>query len=142
MAERFASVILDNEAVVALFDTDHRKHRDVLPYMDAVATRRRRESGVRVYVPVAVRVEAGWDRTAASASVINRVAGAEDVPLSGDAANHATRLVQATRVSVVDATVAVTAAAVPHPVAILTSDTDDMERLKAEIGGDVRVIRI
>ncbi|MBA2495835.1 MAG: hypothetical protein H0V33_01850 [Acidimicrobiia bacterium] len=65
-------VFLDNEAVHALADPGHRKHRTVLAHLAVVARRRRRGLGQRVVVPTAVRVEAGWDRHDPAAAVINR----------------------------------------------------------------------
>lgn len=50
----------------------------------------------RVLVPVAVRIEAGWDRGDPDAAVVNRVSGARDVPLTSDAAKTAQRLHAAT----------------------------------------------
>ena len=56
------TVVLDNEAVQALADPAHRKHRRVLAVVEAVAARHLRRSGsVRLVVPTSVRVEAGWD---------------------------------------------------------------------------------
>ena len=45
-------------------------------------------------------------------------------------------------VSVVDATVAQVAEASPKPVAILTSDVSDMQRLAAFIEGEIRVVHL
>lgn len=136
------TVVLDNEAVAALTDPRHPKHRTLLPYLEGIAQRRARKPSQRVLVPVAVRVEAGWDRTSRKAAVINRVSGARDVSLTGEAANSAQRLRAATGVSVVDATVGEAAEAAPKPVVILTSDVDDMRALAARIPGEVRVERV
>jgi predicted nucleic acid-binding protein len=136
------TIILDNEAVVALLDVTHPKHRSVLPFLEGTAQRRSRNPARRVLVPVAVRVEAGWDRHSAGAAVINRVSGATDVPLDADSADGAQRLRQAAGVSVVDAAVAEVARTARPPVVILTSDVDDMTRLARAIGGDIRVVRV
>ena len=66
-------MVLDNEAVQALVELTHPKHRAVLAHVEAVVTSRKRGSATRLLVPTSVRVEAGWDRTRAEAAVINRV---------------------------------------------------------------------
>jgi hypothetical protein len=142
MAQPVATIVLDNEAVAALLDTRHPKHRTALTYLEGIAQRRIRDPQRRVLVPVAVRVEAGWDRTDPQAAGINRTSGARDVPLTGEAANAAQRLRAATGVSVVDSSVAEAASSAPKPVVILTSDVDDMRSLASHLEGDVRVIRI
>jgi hypothetical protein len=142
MPARAATVILDSEAVTALSDVRHPKHRALLPYLEGTAQRRSRNTLQRVLVPVAVRIEAGWDRTDPKAAVVHRVSGARDVPLTGDAANKAERLRAATGVSVVDATVGEAADAAPKPVVILSSDVDDVRKLAELIRGDIRVVRV
>lgn len=97
---------------------------------------------IRVLVPVAVRVEAGWDRTAATAADINRISAAVDVDLRRAGADRAVQLRQAADVSVVDATVGQAAESATHPAVILTSDVDDMTRLAGRLDGEVRVIGI
>ncbi len=62
-------VILDNEAVLALADPGHRKHRQVVSQAQVVADRKRRAAAIQVVVPTAVRVEAGWDRTSPGVGV-------------------------------------------------------------------------
>lgn len=114
-----ATVILDSEAVAVLSDAGHRKHRALLAYLEGIAQRRARNPSHRVLVPVAVRIEAGWDRTDPKATVVNRVSGARDVALTGKAANTAQQLRAATGVSVVDATVGEAANTAPKPVVIL-----------------------
>ena len=54
-------VLLDNEAVQALEDPTHPKHRRVVAQAQVVAQRKRRAASIEVVVPTAVRVEAGWD---------------------------------------------------------------------------------
>ena len=97
---------------------------------------------LRVLVPVAVRVEAGWDRTAATAADINRISAAIDVELRRAGADRAVQLRQVADVSVVDATVVQAAESATHPAVILTSDVDDMTRIAAALDGDVRVVGI
>ncbi|MGI8575939.1 MAG: hypothetical protein ACR2MA_11525 [Egibacteraceae bacterium] len=136
-------MVLDNEAVQALLDPTHRKHRTVLAYLEVRNQRQRgRRVNHRVLVPVGVRIEAGWDRTAATAADINRISAAVDVDLRRAGADRAVQLRQTADVSVVDATVGQTAESAQHPAVILTSDIDDMTRLAATLEGTVRVIGI
>jgi hypothetical protein len=136
-------MILDNEAVHALLDPTHRKHHTVLAHLEVRNQRQRgRRENIRVLVPVAVRVEAGWDRTAATAADINRISAAVDVELRRGGADRAVQLRQTAEVSVVDATVGQAAESATHPAVILTSDIDDMTRLADTLEGDVRVIGI
>jgi hypothetical protein len=79
-------VMLDNEAMQALRDPAHPKHRHVVSHAQAVASRKRRAAAIEVVVPTAVRVEAGWDRTSPAWAFPNHLRIA-DVPL--DAANAA-----------------------------------------------------
>lgn len=136
-------MILDNEVVQALADPTHRKHRAVLAYLEVRNQRqRRRRVTSQVLVPVAVRIEAGWDRTATTAADINRLSAAVDVDLRPAGADRAAQLKQAAGVSVVDATVGEAAESAEDPAVILTSDVDDMTRLTAIVDGDVRVVGI
>lgn len=136
-------MILDNEAVQALADPTHRKHRAVLAYLEVRNQRqRRRRVTSQVLVPVAVRIEAGWDRTATTAADINRLSAAVDVDLRPAGADRAAQLKQAAGVSVVDATVGEAAESAEDPAVILTSDVDEMTRLTAIVDGDVRVVGI
>jgi len=136
-------MVLDNEAVQALLDPTHRKHRAVLAHLEVRSQRQRgRRMSIQVLVPVAVRVEAGWDRTAATAADINRISAAVDVELRRTGADRAVQLRQAAEVSVVDATVGQAAESTTHPAVILTSDVDDMTRLAGTLEGDVRVVGI
>jgi hypothetical protein len=125
-------VILDNEAVRALLSTTHPKHRRVLAHMDVIARRkardRRRAAAIVVVVPTPVRVEAGWDRTAARAALANGL-GIDDVPLGSDDANVAASVRNrlGPTVSVVDAHVgAVVARFAERDITLLTSDPVDM----------------
>jgi hypothetical protein len=136
-------MVLDNEAVQALLDPTHHKHRAVLAHLEVRNQRqRRRRVSLQVLVPVAVRVEAGWNRTAATAADINRISAAIDVDLQRAGADRAAQLRKTADVSVVDATVGQAAEAAAQPAVILTSDTDDMTRLAATLEGNVRVVGI
>jgi predicted nucleic acid-binding protein len=95
-----------------------------------------------VLVPVAVRVEAGWDRSSRDAALLNRISRAQDSMLDGRAANRAAAIRRNAGVSVVDATVAAAAERAARPVAILTSDAADLRRLAGLVENDVRVVRL
>jgi hypothetical protein len=138
-----ATLVFDNEAVQALADVNHHKHRRALAFIEAAnqrAGRRRRQ--VSVVVPVTVRVEAGWDRRAPMYAAVNRISRARDAVVDGPAADRASELRGQTCVSVVDATVVQAAEVSPGPAAILTSDSSDMRRLAALVEGDVRVLQL
>ena len=53
-------VVLDCEAVQALRDPGHPRHRRVVSQAQVVANRKRRAVAIQMVVPTAVRVEAGW----------------------------------------------------------------------------------
>jgi len=138
-----ATLVLDNEAVQALADVHHRKHRRALAFVEVANQRSaRRRGALAVRVPVAVRVEAGWDRSAPGAALVNRISRARDVVLDARAANRAAELRAQTGVSVVDATVAQASEAASGPVTIVTSDPTDMQRLASIVENDVRVVRL
>lgn len=138
-----ATLVLDNEAVQALADVQHRKHRRALAFVEAANQRSaRRRGAMAVLVPVAVRVEAGWDRSAPGAALLNRISRARDVLLDAHAANRAAELRGQTGVSVVDATVGQASESASGPVAILTSDPAYMQRLASRIANEVRVVRL
>ncbi len=122
-------VLLDNEAVQALRDPAHRKHRRVLGELEFAFRRAVRTLRVRVAVPAAVRVEAGWDRAAPAWAFINRFPIA-DIPLDRDHADTAAGIVKRTGVSVADAHLgAAIQAAVNDHVLVLTSDPGDIRRV-------------
>jgi hypothetical protein len=138
-----ATIVLDNEAVQALADANHRKHRRALAFVEATNERSgRRRQPLSVVVPVTVRIEAGWDRRAPEAARLNRISRARDVVLDGRAADGAAGLRRQTGVSVVDATVARVAEASTGPVTILSSDASDMGRLAALVEGNIRVAHL
>lgn len=119
-------VLLDNEALQALADTSHPKHRRVLSHVQVVAQRTRRAVPIRLVVPTSVRVEAGWDRTAARWAFPNRLR-ITDGALDTTHADTAAAIRQRTGVSVVDAHLgAAMASAVPDRVTVITSDPQDM----------------
>jgi hypothetical protein len=120
------SIVLDNEAVQALSDPVSAKHRAVVAHLAAVVARRRRGRVVDVVVPTAVRVEAGWDRTAPSAAAINRFR-VGDHALDSPCANVAAQIQRATSAGVADAHLGATVRRLSsNEVVVLTSDPDDI----------------
>lgn len=135
-----SALVLDNEAVGALRDTGHPKHLAVVAHLQAVVGRRRRGASTDVVVPTAVRAEAGWDRSSASAAAINRFR-VRDVPLDPIRTDLAAAIVVREQVSVADAHVgACVAAAGWTDVVVLTSDPGDMTRVCAPVS--IRAVRI
>lgn len=134
------ALLLDHEAVQALRDEHHPKHRQVLAHLTGIAGRRRRGREVSAVVPTSVRVEAGWDRTQPEAAAINRLR-VVDHTLDAASADVATAIAEELAVSVADAHVGAVIRSLPHDeVVVLTSDPDDIAR----VAGDrpVRPIRI
>lgn len=131
-------LVLDNEAVQALRDPHHRRHRHALALVEVTVGRGRRQSGPAPVVPTAVRVEAGWDRCAPRAAAINRFQ-IVDTPLDGGVADRAAAVLGALRVSVADSHLAATAATLGR-CAIVTRDVDDMRRIADHIGGPITVV--
>jgi len=125
-------VVLDNEAVQALASPRHQKHQRVLGYMEAVERRKRHAAAISLLVPAAVRVEAGWDRTAAQWAFLNRLR-IMDVSLDGAHANTAAAIHEQARVSVADAHVGATVRLAPNAdIAVITSDPGDMRRIAGD----------
>ena len=131
-------LILDNAAVAALLSM---KKSD--PARKAVVTALAAANGSR-WVPTAVRVEAGWRRSAPSAADANRLMPATtDASLDATAADRAVTLRSTVpRASVVDATVAVAAERAGDSgdvVEILTSDEADLKALAAQLTTTAKV---
>lgn len=125
------TIILDNEAVQALSHPDHAKHRAVVAHLAGAVARRRRGANVRTVVPTAVRVEAGWDRSAGSAAAIDRFR-VVDAVLDTTIANAGAEIVGRTGVSVADAHVGATVQSfVADDVVVITSDPEDMARVSS-----------
>lgn len=128
---RLRALILDNEAVQALSQPAHDKHRVVVAHLAGVVTRRRKGVNVTAMVPTAVRVEAGWDRSDPRAATVNRFR-VVDRALDTAAADTAAEIVGYTSAGVADAHVgAVVRALSTYEVVVLTSDPDDMVRVSA-----------
>ena len=119
-------VVLDNEAVQALADTTHRKHRQVVSHIQVVAGRKRRAAAIDLVVPTAVRVEARWDRTSPAWAFPNHLR-ITDIPLDTASANTAAAIRNRTGVSVADAHLgAVIQSAPAGQITVVTSDPGDM----------------
>jgi len=136
------TVILDNEAVQALIDPAHHKHRRLLATIEAVATRNLRRAGsVRLLVPTTVRVEAGWDRQARGSAVINQLR-VGDVALDSAAADLAARVRTELGVSIADSHVAVVLGTEPGPHAVVTSDAEDIRRIAGMVGVLPAIVKV
>lgn len=135
MKRRPGTVVLDNEAVTALADVRHSKHASVLAVLEVANQRQARNERLRVLVPTAVRVEAGWERTDDGAAQLNRISRAVDSLLDTVAANRCVQLRRLVpEASVVDTSVAQAAeAAALQPVTIVTSDAGDIGRLAGHL---------
>jgi hypothetical protein len=133
-------IVLDNEAVQALSDPSHKKHVHVMSHVRVVADRKSRGLSIRIVVPTAVRVEAGWDRTVPAWAFLNRLL-IGDITLDGINANIAASIRQDVRVSVADAHIgAVIQATTATRVTVITSDPGDVRRVAAD--REVNVITI
>ena len=129
-------VVLDCEAVQALRDPGHPKHRRGVSQAQVVATRKRRAAAIQMVVPTAVRVEVGWDRTSPAWVFPNRLRIA-DSPLDTASANIAASIRDRTGVSVADSHMGtVIQSASDGQITVVTSDPGDMRR----VAGDKNVI--
>jgi hypothetical protein len=129
-------VVLDCEAIQALRDPGHSKHRRVVSQAQVVANRKRRAVAIQMVVPTAVRVEAGWDRTSPAWVLPNRLRIADN-PLDTTNANTAAFIRDRTGVSVADSHIGAVIQSAPHSqITVVTSDPGDM-RL---VAGDKNVI--
>ncbi len=137
---RARTAVLDNEAIQALSDVCHRKHRRALAALEVVAARNLGKAGsVRLVVPTAVRVEAGWDRRRRDAGLINRFP-AEDAGLDSGSADRAAGIRIALDVSVADAHIGAVIEDARRPVAVLTSDAAGLRRIAAHLGVAVNAV--
>lgn len=126
------TVLLDNEAVQALGTSSHSKHRRVVAYAQVVADRKRRAADVRLVVPTAIRVEAGWSRTSSSWAFANHLR-ITDAALDTTAADLAAVIRTDTGVSVADAHLGAVIQSRPaEGVTVLTSDPEDMRRVAGD----------
>jgi hypothetical protein len=131
------TLVLDNEAIQALLTTGHPKRRKLMGHLEVVAKHR-----ARVLVPVAVRVEAGWDRRSPQAAGANRMP-VVDWPLTTGGANVAAELAaELAGLSVADASIGAVLEEVTEselPVTVLTSDQSDMQRIAGYLNVAVTV---
>ena len=134
------TVVLDIEAVQALSDPHSSTHRTVVAHLAGVVARRRRGRVVEVIVPTAVRVEAAWDRTTATAAAINRFP-IRDHALDTRSADVAARIQGDTSTGVADAHLGATVRSLSSTeVVVLTSDPDDIALVCAPV--PVTIVRI
>lgn len=133
-------VVLDNEAVQALADPTHRKHRQVVSHVQVVVSRKRRAAAIEVVVPTAVRVEAGWDRTSPTWAFPNHLR-ISDIHLDAAYASTAAAIRSRTGISVADAHLgAVIQSAPTDQITIVTSDPGDMRLVAGDINITVAAI--
>ena len=119
-------VVLDCEAVQALRDPGHAKHRRVVSQAQVVANRKGRAVAIQLVVPTAVRVEAGWDRTSPAWVFPNRLRIA-DSPLDTASASTGAGIRDRTGVSVADSHIGAVIQSAPHSqITVVTSDPGDM----------------
>src|SRR5215813_13547568 len=119
-------VVLDCEAIQALRDPGHPKHRRVVSHAQVVASRKRRAVAIQMVVPTAVRVEAGWDRTS-PAWVFTNWLRITDRPLDTVSANIAAGIRAWTGVSVADSHLGAVIQSAPHgQITVVTSAPGDM----------------
>lgn len=124
------AVILDNEAVQAILRENHPKFRSVAARIEAARWRAHSRTRLSLHVPTTVQVEAGWDRTSASAARLNRYPIRLDA-LDREHANEAARVVTEARVSPAHAHVGVLSQrlrSIGQRVIVLTSDLDAVVR--------------
>jgi hypothetical protein len=135
------TVLLDNEAVQALMDPDHAKHRRALAFVQVTAGRKKKATAIEVEVPTSVRVEAGWDRTAPEAAFINLLR-IRDVALDTKAADLAAGLAKTHGVSVARAHIgaATRGREGSADITILSSDPGDMRAVAGT--SNVTVVRL
>lgn len=120
------TVILDNEAIQALTDSTHAKHRTVVAHLAGAVSRRRRGTLVDAVVPTTVRVEAGWDRSTPGAAAINRFR-LHDRVLDAPTANLAASIQRRCGRGPADAHIGATVRSVSSgDVVVLTSDPTDI----------------
>lgn len=125
-------VILDNEAVQALQDPAHPKHRQVVSHAQVVASRKRRAVAIEMVVPTTVRVEAAWDRTSAAWAFPNRLRIA-DISLDTSSASAAAAIRSRTGVSVADAHIGAAIQSTPaDQITVITSDPHDMRLVASD----------
>lgn len=100
--------------------------------MEAVERFKRQAASISLVVPAAVRVEAGWDRTAPQWAFLNRLR-IMDVPLDAAPANLAAAIHEQAQVSVADAHIGATVqSAANADITVVTSDPADIRRASGD----------
>lgn len=136
------ALVFDNEAAQALVDPRHPKHRGVMGFVAAHATRARRQrTGLALLLPTVVRVEAGLDRRATTTTALGRLR-VRDVVLDSGRADRAVGLRRLAPGSLVDACVAEAAASEAASVTVLTADLTDLPALLAAASSSSQVHRV
>lgn len=135
-----AALVLDNEALQALADPRHSKHRVMLEKIAAVKYESGRGASVRVVTPTAVRVEALVSRRTAGTASLGRF-NVQDIALDSTRTDRCVTLAAAASATAVDATVAEAAEgeARTRLVSVYTSDVGDLTRLVAQVDNSARV---
>lgn len=133
-------MVLDNEALQALADLRHPKHRVMLEKIAAVKYESARGASVRVVTPTAVRVEALVSRQTAGTAALGRF-NVQDIALDSTRADRCVALAAAATATAVDATVAEVAEseARTRQVSVYTSDVGDLHRLAEQVSNSARV---
>jgi predicted nucleic acid-binding protein len=133
-------LVLDNEAIQALSDHSHSKHRRMLAIIERFQSHLQRGSQATVTVPTTVRVEASINRQDPATSFVNRIVN-NDHSLDSKTADQAANLRQQyPYLSVADAHIAAIAVVDKRDIVIITSDTEDFEECLS--GQNVNIIRI
>ena len=136
------TIVFDNEAVQAMADPAHPKHRRVMAAVQAAAGRNLRRAGsVSLVVPTTVQVEAGWDRRRPRRAALNRLRVTRP-RLDGQTADEAAEVVSAVGVTPAHAHLAVTLKSTAPPHAVLTSDASDIRPVADHVGARVTVVTI
>jgi predicted nucleic acid-binding protein len=100
--------------------------------MEAVERRKRQAAAISLVVPAAVRVEAGWDRTAPQWAFLNRLR-ITDIPLDAAHANAAAAIHDQAQVSVADAHIGAAVRSAPNTdITVITSDPADIRKVAGD----------
>lgn len=142
------TVLLDNEAVSVLLDPHHRQHKALMAYFVYIGLRKvrvrgkRTTTGPQLCVPVAVRVEANWDRRQHNAALEKEARIVADIPMTSQSADEAADIKAACDVSVPDAHIGASLSCTEGPHAVITSDSKDVQAMAAYRGLTVNVVLI
>jgi predicted nucleic acid-binding protein len=139
---RARTVVFDTEAVQALADQAHPKHRRVITAVTIVARWNKRRAGsARLVVPTSVRVEAGWRRQAPTSASLNQL-GLHDAPLDTRTADRAAHFSVMLRLSVADAHLAAVVEATDGPHVVFTSDVGDLRRIAKRLDRPIEIVAV